>query len=480
MFKHYFTFAFRSLLRDKVFSLINIVGLAIGLTCSFFITIYVVNELSYDKFYGNKELIFRVLTKSEGFSEFTQPKTSYCLGARFSTEYPEIEDYAIYKSSYGNIKYNDNNFQEGFAFATKALFNILNIDIIKGDKMNPLIDLNDVYISSKLANKLFSEKDPLGSIIEFTHWGIKHSVIVKGVYKDFPWNSTFTAELIANLDLFIDDYTKQFKYENVKNEWRHTAVSTFLLLKPNTDLTKLNSKIKDFSQKEFADSDDKYSFQLQNIQDIYLHSKGLSNNPAPEGNLNNIYTFSAIAILILLIAGFNYIILATAKASSRNKEIGLRKVFGANRKILIQQLLSESIVLVSLSLPLAYFFVEIFTPTVGRLFAQEIDFKTINTELYILIFLCITITIGFLSGSYIAFYTSSFKPINVLKNMSLAGKGKLLSRKIMIVFQLIIFITLLIGSLTIYKQISFAQNTDLGFNKENVIKIQFSSFIKHT
>ena len=476
MVLHYIKFAFRNLLRNKVFSLINIIGLAIGLACSFFITIYVVNEISYDKILPDKENIYRVLTKHESFNEFTEANTAYCLGPKFMETFPEVDMFATHGLSYGKIQYKEKSFSDRIQFATSNLFNVLSISVLEGDKTDPLKEKDGVYLSSAMAKKLFGEEDPLGKIIEFTNRGIKHNVIVKGLFDDFPWNSTFKASIIAHIDLFIEDYMQLFKYENIKNNWSRDFFTTYLKLKPNTDLTLLRNKIKDFEQKEFAEGELKISFILQNINDIYLHSKNIKNNNLSEGNLSNLYTFSGIALLILLIAGFNYIILSTAKASSRSREIGIRKVIGANRKILIKQLLLESILLVFLSLPIAYILVEIFTPQVHQLFAQEIDFKSINMIKYILLFLGITLLIGLLSGSYIAFYTSSFKPIDILKNNSKSGKNKLIGRKIMIVVQLMIFIGLLISSLTIYKQISFAQNTDLGFNKKNIVKIEFSSF----
>lgn len=476
MIFHYFKIAFRNFYQHRISSLINIIGLSIALACSFFITIYVVNETSFDQELADKENIFRVLTSNENFNEFTEANSAFCLGPKFASNFPEINEYATYRTSYGAIQYEDKNFRDGFKFATSSLFNILSIEIINGDKSNPLEEKEGVYISSELAAKLFGDEEPVGEIIEFTNWGNKHIVKVNGVYKDFAWNSTFQASIIAHIDLFIDDYSKQFKYENVKNEWRYTSFSTYLKLKPNTDLTSFTNKINEFGKKEFAESEQKYHFTLQNIKDAYLHSKNIINNPLPEGNLSNLYTFSGIALLILIIAGFNYIILSTAKAASRNCEIGMRKVIGANRNMLIVQLLLESILLVLISLPFAYLLVEIFTPGVNQLFAQEIDFKSMNIIKYLLIFLGISLSIGLISGCYIAFYTTSFKPIDILKNTISTGRQKMLGRKIMIVIQLVIFIALLIGSLTIYKQINFAQNTDLGFNKENVVKVEFSNF----
>ncbi len=469
MLGNYFKIAVRNILRNKIFTIINVGGLSIALAASFFILIYVVNELRYDKCHLKRDRIYRVITNKTEFNS-KRATAPFILTPTLLKDFPEIENAArLMRLRNVWLQYKDNFIEENkFMCADSAIFKILTLPLIVGK--NNIDDKSSIVISENIAKKYFGNVNPVNKILTAKIKDKEVLFKVVGVMKNIQRNSTFKANIIGNIELRLEQIQKDITYANVATAWNLDWWGTYILLKQNISPAQLKEKFIKL-EKQYLPEYVKDHYELQSLNDVYLHSSHLITR-TPKGDLDNIYLYLTIGIIILLIAGSNYIILSSALSESRYKEIGIRKVIGATKRNIIFQVLSESILLTFLSFVIAIVIVEITKPYAQSLFNYKFYFLTSNVLYYGLGFLAITLLIGIFSGAYLAFYLSSFEVVDIIKNRLFTNNNSYVKRAL-IVFQLGIFSILVFSSIIIYKQYVYTQNKDLGFDKKNIILINF-------
>lgn len=460
MFKNYFKTVLRNLIKNRGFSFIKIFSLTIGLVASIFIFLWVVDEMSFDKFHANANNIYRVMTNNtypDGRIE-TYPATSALLKNAIGLEIPEADKIALLSMETGAlVRFERNSFNGQGLFADPSLFSIFNFPLLKGNRIKPLQDNASIAISEKLAKKLFGSSDPIGKSVEVDQ---KHQFMVTSVFADIPQNSSLQFDFVMPFELFI-------KENPWTQHWRSGGTQTMVTLKPGASLENANTKIAGLLKKNCKDCTTSAFLFPYTKQRLYNE---FENGKTAGGRIEQLRLFSIVAIIILIMACINFMNLATAQSVARSREIGVRKVIGAKRSGLITHFIFESLLLSFIALMLALVAVQILLP-----FFNEITEKSVHLDFTNPVFvsgiLIITIVCGLLAGCYPAFLLSSFKPVSVLKgNMpaSLSGSG---FRKALVVVQFVASGVLITGSIIIYKQTTFISNKNLGFNKENVMVV---------
>ena len=470
MFNNYLKIALRSIIKNKIFSFINIIGLAVGLASSFIILLYAVHELSYDRYNKKINDIYVVKTNIKEFNSMGV-NTPHMLGQILKDKFPEINKFArriifmtVVKSNHKILA------REYCSYVDPNIFNILTLPIKQGSSKEFFNNKNSVILSEEEAKRNFGYKNPIGQVLTIINEGGTFEVKVVGVMKDIPETSTFQANIILPISLAERGVTKHWSSHKDPLESRNLLLAnTYLLLNSGSNVNKLDQKLQQFSKEYSKNEWKKLQFSLLPVKDIYFHTAGMTNNRFPTGNISNVYIYSVVGFLILLIASLNIIILNTGRASTRSKEIGVRKVIGAGRANLIKQILTETILLALLSLPLAVGLVEIFLSSISLLLGKELPLNYFNNFQFLFLFAGITILAGILSGSYISVYLSKLRPIDVMRNNFITGTGKVAFRKVMVAVQMVIFIGLIIASVTINKQMNYFHSKDFGFNKNNLI-----------
>jgi putative ABC transport system permease protein len=477
MFKNYIKIAWRNLVKQKAFSILNITGLAIGLSCFLLIAVYVLDEISYDRFHEKAERIYRVNADIIfGGEEQRFPFTSDMMGATLKNDYPEVEEFArIYNSNGSKLVKKDNFFitEERVAHADSTLFNVFTLPALKGDTKTALNEPNTVVITESTAKKYFGTTDVIGKTIETNE---KSSTLynITAVLKDIPKNSHF------NFDFF-------FSMDNVNYSWgaylSHNF-HTYLLLKPGTQVNSFERKLDEYtvnyvlpqaktvlnieSMDDFKKAGNKLQYSLIPITDIHLKSDRQF-EITQGGNLQYVYIFSAVALFILLIACINFMNLTTARSANRAKEVGIRKVLGTNKKKLILQFLSESTLMAVISMMLALVIAYLVLPLFNDVSAKQMTIQSLFTPWILPVLILLPFIVGLLAGSYPAFYLSAFQPIQVLKGkLSKGARGGGL-RNVLVVFQFATSIVLIIGTIVIYRQLNYIQTKNVGFNKDQVL-----------
>jgi putative ABC transport system permease protein len=467
MIKNYIKIAFRNLWRHKGFSLINIIGLAIGMTAAFLIFMYVKFELSYDNFNEKSDQIYRVVSDIKTPTETLNWSSSIApIGPALQQDYPEIKANTRIFGAGFLIQRGDSKFQENNAlFAEPSLFKMFSFPVIKGDVDKAFSLPNTVILTEKAAKKYFGNENPIGQSLILDG---KNPASVVAVVKDVPSNSHFKFDMLVS----IATIAKQSK--DRLNQWGNFSNFTYILLPKGYDANKLQSRMKAFVNRHYTAADKKqgmdYSFFLEPLKDVYMVSK----RGAPEfGNLYNVRIFSIIAVFILLIACINFINLTTARATERAKEVGIRKVIGAMKQQLTIQFLSESVILCLISFLFSALFsfllLSLFNQLAGKVISDSIFHNGYLFQLFL-----IACVIGLCAGLYPALVLSNFKPVTILKGrFSKSTKGILL-RKGLVVTQFTISIVLIIGTIVVYNQLSFMRNQSLGFQKNQMLTIDFS------
>jgi putative ABC transport system permease protein len=477
MFKNYIKTAFRSLYKNKGFTAINILGLALGLATCLLIVLYVVDELSYDRYNTKADRIYRVnedLKLGENSVQYAvcMPPLAKTLIA----EYPYVED-AVRLRNAGSFhvkKHNSSILENKMVYADPSLFNVFTLPMINGDSKTALAEPNSVVITETIAKKYFNSTNVVGKTMLFND---NQSYMITGVIKDVPKNSHF------NLDFFLSMSTLP---DSRSNEWLRSDFNTYVLLKNGADHKKLEASVPAFLQKfsgsqmqsdlgmsiaAFEKSGSFFRLNLTALTDIHLKSHRTGELGA-NSTSQYVYIFSAIALFILLIACVNFMNLSTARSSNRAREVGVRKVLGSSRKYLIFQFLSESIMVTFFATAIAIIVAIALLPLFNQLAGKDIAVTTQSLVWLIPASLIIVVVIGSLAGSYPAFFLSAFQPIDVLKGKLSAGfKGGGL-RSLLVVFQFAISVFLIIGTLVIYNQLNFIQTKNLGYNRNQVLVIQ--------
>lgn len=476
MIKNYLKIAFRNLLRDKAFSVINIFGLAIGIATCLIIMLFVQNELGYDRFNKKADRIVRVtfqgLVQGEKLNEATvMPPVAQTLKAGFSEvqEATRIRDYGTPR-----LIYQDKSFKEdAFAFVDSNFFQVFTLPLIEGDAKTALAEPNTIVITKALAYKYFGNEEPLGKVIRFKDG--KHAACkVTGIIDKVQVNSHFHFEIFASMSGLP---------ESREPTWMSSNFYTYLVLAEGYDYKKLEAKLPQVVEKyvgpqlqqamgvtltEFRKKGNNLSFHLQPLTDIHLRSDIL-NDLSPAGDIRYVYIFGVIALFMLLIACINFMNLSTAGASKRAREVGIRKVLGSTKLELVRQFLLESILITAIALLLAIVFMYMALPVFNNLAGQNLTLQFAEHPLLLPGLLLFVLLIGILAGSYPAFFLSSFKPVAVLKGKFTSGKKTIGLRSGLVVFQFFISITLIVSTTVVYKQLSYIQHKKLGYNKNEVL-----------
>ncbi len=461
MFKNYFIVTLRNIKSKKLYSSLNIIGLAVGLASFILITLYVQYELSFDRYHKNADRIYR--TVREGHTLTPAP-----LGPALKENFPEIEAVTrIIQNKNMLISYGQIHFLEDeFYWAGPETFKIFPLPFISGDPETALQNPFSIVLSQRAAKKYFGNEDPLGKVLTVNN---QSNFKVTGIFSDIPANSHFVMDVIV-------PYTDYFQVTNNDiNRWSSNFTYTYFLLQQGANPKVLESKIHPVIEEPLFE---KFGFKkpypkmyfIQPITEIHLHSHRMQ-EIAVNNDIKYIFLFSAIAFLILFIACINYMNLATARSIRRGKEVGMRKVVGAQRKQLIMQFLGESTIIAGLGLILSFLLILLVLPTFNNLVERPLSFDPItNPQLFIGLGL-VVILVGLFAGSYPAMSISAFKPITVLNEaFTKTYKGKML-RHFLVLFQFSITIILIICTLTIKEQLSFIKHLDVGYGKEQIIMI---------
>ncbi len=477
MLNNLIKYSIRSFKRQRAYIIINVLGLSIGIACSLLITLFIINEAGYDKYNIKKDRIFRlVLNGKIGGQEITAASTAAIIGPTMATDFPEIEDFLRMNGRGPTvIEYNSQTFtEEHIIEADSSFFNFFTIPVIKGDMANLLNAPRKVVLTESSAKRIFGQENPIDRQIKIGTDTIRYTV--SGVIGDIPGKTHFEANMI------ISFMTNQRSKDRT---WLNNSFSTYLLLKPNTDYTTVDSKIPDMVLKyvgpevqqylgisldEFVAQGNKYRFYLQNLTDIHLDTS-VQQQFKESSDPKYLTIFGSIAILIVLIAAINFMNLSTAQASRRAKEVGIKKVGGSTRGMLVTQFLSESFILSFISLIIALIVVKVTLPYFNNLLQANLTIELLSAWYTIPLLILFSLFVGFLSGSYPALFLSSFNPYEVLKGSvkSSMNNGRL--RRVLVVFQFAVSILLIIGTMIMYRQINYMLNKDVGFDKEQLIVI---------
>jgi len=462
MFKNYFKITYRNIVRQKTYSAINIAGLAVGMSCFILISLWVQDELSFDRFHENSDHIYRIVDyeKYSNGEEVHFSQNAAPLGPILKEKYPEILQFTRYRRgehivSYGNKKFN----QPGFDFTDPSFFELFSFPLIKGNRETVLSDPFSIVITEEMANKYFGNEEPIGKTLRVDN---RLDFIVSGVVGSVPGNSHIQFNMLVPFQTI-----SEFGY-NIDN-WRSWAYATYVLLDKNADYREVSRKISNVIIEH--ESDALATISLQPLRDVHLYSKNIWGFGG-DGEIKYVFIFSVIAILILLTACINFMNLATARSSKRTKEVGLCKVVGANRKEIIVQFLNESVILSFIALFFSLSFVNIALPYFNELAGKELAFSLTGNISIIVLVISTVITTGIISGSYPALFLSAFQPVKVLKGTLSSGAKGANFRRILVSFQFVLTILLIFGTLVINRQLNFIKDQKLGYNDEQVISVE--------
>lgn len=471
MFKNYIKVALRNFWKNKGFSFINLFGLAMGIACSLLIFLFVHDELSYDRFNKDADNIYRVVKDfiNDDGSRIPDATTPAALAPAMQREMPEVVAITRIHPNWGGnylVKYgNKKIIEEKLCGVDSSFFDVFTFPFVRGDAKNAFKDINSIVLTETAANRYFGKDDPVGKILHVDNLG---DLMVSGVIKDVPLNSHFHFD-------FIVSFRKQPGNPSLDNNWQGYNDYTYVKVKPGTDTANLIKKIQALNDRNV---DKSFSiFYLQPLKSIHLTSN-LKWEFEPNGDIQYVYIFSLIGLFIILIAAINYMNLATAKASIRAKEIGVRKVAGAFRISLIKQFLIESVITCLIASVLAIILAQLLLPFVNDLTGKQLSiFSNIRLLFYVV---AGALILGLIAGLFPALYLSSFKPITVLKGLKLNEKEALGLRKILVVVQFTISIVLIIGAIVISQQMHYLMSAKLGLDIDRVITISNVGFLSHS
>jgi putative ABC transport system permease protein len=471
MLQNYFKIAWRSLLKDRQFTLLNIIGLSSGICCALLIWLWVADERGVDKFFANESRVYEVMEMNRANGQVqVSDESSGLVADLLIAQVPEVEYAASLAPPAWWPKYTlsagDKNLKAVGQYAGKDYFNIFSFSLLAGKKAAVLKDKQSIVISDELAKKLFGRTDELiGKPIRFNQ---QQTFFVSGVFKAPPGNSSQQFDFALSFDYL-------FEQQPWVKSWGGTGPHNFILVKEGTDISAVNAKISGLIARNSGDTS-RRPFAMK-FSDLYLQHT--FNHGASTGSkIVYVRLFSLIAVFILVIACINFMNLSTAKATRRMKEVGIKKVVGATRSQLVTQLLSESLLLTLfatvLALGLAWLLLPSFNALTGKAIVLHPDLSLIAT------LLGITVITGFVAGSYPALYLSKFNPLVVLKGKLPSSVTEVLSRKGLVIFQYTLSAILIVSVLVIYKQVRYIQSSDPGYNKENIVKFDAEGKIQQS
>ena len=457
MIKNYFKIAWRNLIQNKTFSLINIFGLALGMTCSILIMLWLKDELKRDRFHANDKRLFRVMENQYYSGDIsTFPSSPGILAENIVKDIPEIEmaSQMLWEEE-PLFTVNDKFDKEKGRYVQKDFLRMFSFKLAKGDAATALARPDAVVLSKKLADKYFKDQDPIGKMIKIDS---RDNVIVTGVLEEVPELSSLKFDFLMSYDLW-------FKRNDWAKEWGNNGPRCYVVLAPNASIDKVNAKIKGYIKTKNKESN--VDLFLQNYGESYLYSDW-KNGKQNGGRIENVKIFSVVAIVILFIACINFMNLATARSLRRAREIGVRKVVGAGKRQLIAQFIGESMFVSLLAILVSLLLVVLILPSFNSFTDKHISIN-FGDPVFLLILLGLTIVTGIISGSYPALFMSTLRPIVVLKGILKFKAGATYFRKGLVVFQFALSIILILWMIVVFRQIAYIHNKDLGFSKENLL-----------
>ncbi len=469
MFFNYLKILLRNLVKRKTYTIVNVLGLAIGLASFILIMLYIANELSYDRYHSKAARIER-LCMIYDFGGVGENSASMPFPVAFTlkSEYPHLIKEVVrlfnFQSDRNLIEYGDKKFNESHVyFADSTFFRIFDYTFLEGDALTALDEPFTVVITKSMAHKYFGDEEAMGKTLRFEDNAL---LKVSGVIEDVPKESHFTFDFIASMGS-----VRNFFGGRLPQTWVWNPCWTYLVLADGVSPEQVEKVLPAFRDKYFYDAQkSSITMYLQKLTDIHLHSR-LDYEMQPNSNYSYIVILSVIAVFLLLIAAINFMNLSTATSGARAREIGIRKVTGAYRINLILQFIGESLVLTFIAMILALILIEIILPVFNNYTGKEIHFAYLARPVYLFYLLILWLIVGIVSGAYPAFYLASFKPIAVLKGSFQNEIRGGLARKILVIFQFTISIILVICTIVIFKQVKYMRGADLGFNPENVIML---------
>ena len=478
MFRNFITNAFRNMKKQSGYVMLNMAGLVIGLTSFMFISLYVIHELSYDRFHRNYENIYRmkVVGRMAG-GELDQAVTAAPMAQAMLNDYPEViratrvREMGDWLIGYGENKFNEEN----VLFVDSTFFDVLDFRMIKGDPETALVRPRSMVMTEEYARKYFHDADPVGQKVTVESDTVIYTVT--GVIRNVPDNSHLKFDILASISTYPAQANNQF--------WVSHNYYTYIEVRDGTQKAALEEKLQGMVIKyvgpqlqeilgqsidDFRNAGNDFSYVMEPLKDIHL--KGAKQyNLEPSGSLSTVYIFAVIAFLILVIAIINYVNLATAKSAGRAKEVGVKKVSGASKSGLMSQFIGESVIISALAVIISVLLVFALTPAFNQMTGKILSVGLWNFN-GILFLTMLILVVGFSAGFYPALILASFDPVDVLKGTLSPGSMSKRLRGILVVFQFAVSIVIIIGSIVVYKQLNFMTKKDLGFDKENLIVLR--------
>jgi putative ABC transport system permease protein len=446
------------------YSLMNILGLTLGITSALFLIIYAANEISYDRYHEKADQIYRVSSKiTEPDDQFTWIVAQIPFAPQVAQDYPEVEAYVRFIGLGRTLfTYEDKEFnEENFFYVDSTLFDIFTYKVVKGEVKTALEEPNKIILTETIAAKYFGDADPIGKTLKTPD----RTFEVTGVIKDVPQNSHFRFDAVASRSNLPKDI----------GSWGNFGVFTYLMFPENTDVKAFEKKMQAmydaYMKPIFETMGIKIEYVLEPITRIHLYSTN-AGEPEPTGSITYVYIFVLVAIFLVLIAAMNYMNLSTARSAKRAREVGLRKVVGSSRGPIMLQFLSESVVFTFFSLLISYVVLILLLPKFNQLAGRSFDLHVLFSPVALLTVIGILLIVGIIGGSYPAFFLSRFSPVTVLKGVITQGSAGSVFRKVLVVIQFTVSVGMIICTLVVFRQLNYMKNMDQGFDQTNVITLQ--------
>jgi putative ABC transport system permease protein len=481
MWRNFFSVALRNISKNRIFSFINISGLAIGLASAILIILFIAKEISFDRFHDKSDRIYRAYIDGNiGNNKFRGAWTSYVLAPSVTREIDEVVDFVRLEVYPQQFVWNDNirGIEDNVVFADSSFFRIFSIELIYGDAASVLNEPNSVVITRNKAMQYFGTENPLGQTLEFNNED--NFYVVTGVMEEFPDNSHFFCDFLLSMSNIP---------ESRSENWLTNSIYSYLLLAEGADYRKVEQQMNelmlknirrqlkevlDVTPEDWVEAGNVFGVFLQPLVNIHLNPDieyGEENCFRPVNDRTYIYIFALIAFFILVIASINFMNLSTARSAIRAREIAMRKVVGSQRAVLVLQFLAESVVLSVLALLLALFIVEVTLPYFSTSMGITLSFSTIGRGVILPGVLLLTLVVGLLSGVYPALYLSRYDPLTGLRGGALRGRRSVLFRSMMVILQFTISVAIIVGTMVVTRQVSYLVNKDPGFMDEHIVVI---------
>jgi len=485
MFKNFLLTGIRSLLKNGIYSFLNIIGLAIGIASLIFIGLFIRHEVSYDNYHKNIDRLFRITVSGQMVSsDMNMAVTPAPMAAALMDDYPEVEQVArLYQAGDWLCRYGDKKFNERFFFfADSSFFDLFSIKLLKGDPASVLSKPHSVVLTRKTANKYFGNEDPLGKIIRVETDTVYYTVT--GVMEEVPLNTHFQFDMLGSLN----------SLRRSRAEWwlSHNFYTYFRLatgVNPQQFEEKLQGMITKYvgpevqealgaSLEDFIGQGNSLNYHVQPVRDIHLYSD-LQYEVQPNGNRVYVYVFGVVALFIILMACINFTNLATARAANRAKEVGIRKVLGGHKRSLVVQFMTEAIIMSFVALIVGVLIAESLLPQFRNLIGLPLHIQYGSVVGTVGVLVLLALVVGIIAGSYPAFYLAAFQPAQVLKGKIRSGAKSGSLRSVLVVCQFVISIAILLGAYIVFYQLNYIQSKDPGFRKENIIAIRRSDALEN-